>query len=79
MSKALFSALVLAGCSLALAAQADVEVAPNTTVGSQVFFDFSNISNQQNSNLPSAVDVAPTGTGFDIGLRSQGKRATRQN
>lgn len=66
MSKTIFSALALAGCALPLAAQADVEIAPNTTVGSQVFLDFSNISNQQNSNLPNHVDVAPTGTGFDI-------------
>lgn len=66
MSKTILSALALAGCALPLAAQADVEVAPNTTVGSLAFFDFSNISNQQNSNLPSAVDVAPSGTGFDI-------------
>ena len=33
----------------------------NTTVGVQSFMDFGNISNQQNG-----VDVAPSGTGFDI-------------
>jgi hypothetical protein len=66
MSKQVLSALAVVGSALSLAAHADVEVAPNTTVGSQVFFDFSNISNQQNSNTPKYVDVAPTGTGFDI-------------
>ncbi len=33
----------------------------STTVGGQAFMDFGHISNQQNG-----VDVAPTGTGFDI-------------
>jgi hypothetical protein len=62
----MISALAVAGCALSPAAHANVEVAPNTTVGSLVYFDFSNITNQQNSNLPSHVDVAPTGNGFDI-------------
>lgn len=62
----LFAALAVAGCGLSLAARAGVEVAPSTTIGSQVFFDFGNISNQQNSNLPSHVDTTPTGNGFDI-------------
>jgi hypothetical protein len=67
MSKQILSGLTAAGWGLfSLAAQAGVEVAPNTTIGSQVFFDFSNISNQQNSNLPSHVDTTPTGNGFDI-------------
>jgi hypothetical protein len=66
MSKQIFSVLAVAGCGLSLAAHAGVEVAPNTTIGSQVFFDFGNISNQQNSNLPSHVDTTPTGNGFDI-------------
>lgn len=66
MSKQILSAVAVAGCGLSLAAHAAVEVAPNTTVGSQVFFDFGNISNQQNSNLSNHLDVAPTGNGFDI-------------
>ncbi len=68
MSKPILSALALAlaGCGLSLAAHADVEVAPNTTVGSRAFLDFSNIANKQNSNLPNETNVAPTGTGFDV-------------
>ena len=66
MSKPILSALALAGCGLSLAAHADVEVAPNTTVGSRAFLDFGNISNKQNSNLPTETNVAPTGTGFDV-------------
>ena len=66
MSKPILSALAVAGCGLSLAAHADVEVAPNTTIGSQVFLDFGNISNKQNSNLPTETNVAPTGTGFDV-------------
>jgi hypothetical protein len=61
MSKTILSALTLAGCSLSLAAEAGIEVAPNTTIGSQVFMDFSHITNQQ-----AGTDVAPTGTGFDV-------------
>ena len=61
MSKPILSALALAGCGLSLAAHADVEVAPNTVIGSQVFFDFGNISNKQNSNLPNETNIAPTG------------------
>lgn len=66
MSKQMLSAAVLAGCGLSLVAHADVEVAPNTTVGSQVFFDFTNISNRQNSNLSTESDVNPSGTSFDV-------------
>ncbi len=66
MSKPILSALALAACGLSLAAHADVEVAPNTVIGSQVFFDFGNISNKQNSNLPNETNIAPTGNGFDI-------------
>jgi len=61
MSKRVIATLALAASAGPMIAQADVEVAPNTTVGSQVFFDLSNISNKSND-----VDVAPTGTGFDI-------------
>ena len=60
------AALAFAGCALPLLAQGDAEAAPDTTVGSQVFFDASNLSNQQNSNLPSKVNVAPSGNGFDV-------------
>jgi hypothetical protein len=66
MSKPILSALALAGCGLSLAAHADVEVAPNTVIGSQVFIDFGNISNKQNSNLPNETNIAPTGNGFDV-------------
>lgn len=66
MSKQILSTLALVGCGLSLAAHADVEVAPSTTVGSRAYFDFSNISNQQNSNLSNSLDVVPSGTGFDI-------------
>jgi hypothetical protein len=66
MSKQILSALAVCGCGLSLGAQAGVEVAPNTTVGSLAFFDFGNVSNQQDTNLPKHVNVAPTGNGFDI-------------
>ena len=66
MSKQILSALAVFGCGLSLGAQAGVEVAPNTTVGSLAFFDFGNVSNQQDTNLPKHVNVAPTGNGFDI-------------
>ena len=39
----------------------EVDNASSTTVGGQAFMDFGHISNQQNG-----VDVAPSGTGFDI-------------
>jgi hypothetical protein len=63
MSQKIISALTLAaaGCGLSSAAMADVEVAPNTTVGSVMFADFGYIKNQQNGN-----EVNPTGVGFDI-------------
>jgi hypothetical protein len=63
MSKKFISALALAatGCGLSSAAMADTEVAPNTTVGGQMFADFGYIKNQQNGN-----EVNPTGVGFDI-------------
>jgi hypothetical protein len=66
MSKQILSALAVAGCGLSLGARAGVEVAPNTTVGSLAFFDFGNVSNQQDTNLPKHVNVAPTGNGFDV-------------
>jgi hypothetical protein len=67
MSKKIIPALALAASALVpLVASADpanggTEVLPNTTVGSLVFFDLSNISNKSND-----VDVTPSGTGFDI-------------
>ena len=60
MSKKLYG-LVLLGCGSPLVALADVQVTPDTTIGSVMFFDFSHISDQQNG-----TDVAPTGTGFDV-------------
>ena len=61
MSHKFFTALALAGCGLAVAAHAETEIAPNTTVGSVLFFDVSHISDQKNG-----TDVVPTGTGFDV-------------
>lgn len=61
MKKRVFVSLAFAATVGPVVAHADAEVAPNTTVGAQVFFDLSNISNKSND-----VDVAPTGTGFDI-------------
>lgn len=66
MYKQILAALALAGCAPVLAAYADTALAPNsalapnTTVGGQVFLDIGHISNQQNG-----TDVTPTGTGFD--------------
>jgi len=61
VSKKILSAIALGGCGLSLNALADVQVTPNTTVGSQVFADVSHISNEQAAN-----SVAPDGTGFDV-------------
>jgi hypothetical protein len=63
MSKKIISALTLtlAGCGLSLTAMADVEVAPNTTVGGVMFADFGYLKNEQNGN-----EVTPTGAGFDV-------------
>jgi len=61
MSKKIICAVALGGCGLSLNALADVEVAPNTTVGSQLFADVSHISNDQ-----AGIPVAPDGTGFDV-------------
>ncbi|MDP9083882.1 MAG: carbohydrate porin [Pseudomonadota bacterium] len=66
MSKRFFPVLAFAGFGLSTVALADTALTPDTRVGAVAFFDFSNISNQQNSNLPGAADVAPSGTGFDI-------------
>jgi hypothetical protein len=66
MSRQVLTALAMAGCGLSAAAHADTAITPDTHVGAVAFFDFSNISNQQNSNLPGSVDVAPSGTGFDV-------------
>jgi hypothetical protein len=64
MSMRILTALVLGASGLTAVAQAQTAqspTAPYTTVGAQVFFDFSNISDKANN-----VNVAPTGTGFDI-------------
>lgn len=61
MSKGALATLAFATSVGPMVAHADAEVAPNTTVGAQAFFDFSNIANKSND-----VDVAPTGTGFDV-------------
>jgi hypothetical protein len=63
MFKKIISALTLAaaGCGLSSAAMAQTEIAPNTTVGGQMFADFGYIKNQQKGN-----EVNPTGVGFDI-------------
>ena len=63
--KRLITAAVIASCAGATAAHA-VDVGANTTVGGQVFFDFSNISDQQQAANGTYSDVAPSGTGFDV-------------
>lgn len=59
MSKQILPAVALLASGLSLAAHADT--APSTTIGGEAFFDLTHISQQQNG-----VDVAPTGTGFDV-------------
>ena len=68
MHKQIVAALAVAvvGVAAGVAYAADAPVAVEvdrgtTTVGAQSFMDFGHISNQANG-----VDVAPTGTGFDI-------------
>jgi hypothetical protein len=46
---------------------ADIDVGANTTIGGEVFADFSHITLQNETGTGGAkVDAAPTGTGFDV-------------
>lgn len=60
MRKQILSAAIVAGCAVGSSAFA-ADIGANTTVDGQVFADFGHITEQQNG-----VDVAPTGTGFDV-------------
>lgn len=63
----LITTAVLAACSAAsTAGAAGVDVGANTTVGGELFADFSHIQLQNESAAGQRVDTAPTGTGFDI-------------
>ena len=65
MRKHLITAAVLASCAAATSAYA-VDIGENTTVGGQVFFDFSNISNQTESTKGVYSDSTSSGTSFDV-------------
>jgi hypothetical protein len=69
MRKPLITAAILASCSVATSAFA-VDIGDNTTVGGQTFFDFSNISNQQQAANGTYSDstsaTSGNGTSFDV-------------
>jgi hypothetical protein len=63
----LISAAVLASCAAAsTAGAAGIDVGANTTIGGELFADFSHIQLQNENAAGQRVDTAPTGTGFDI-------------
>ncbi len=65
MRKHLITAAVLASCAAATSAYA-ADIDANTTVGGQVFFDFSNISNEAQNSHGVYADTTSSGTSFDV-------------
>ena len=64
---ALISSAILASCAAAsTAGAAGIDVGANTTIGGELFADFSRIQLQNENAAGQRVDTAPTGTGFDI-------------
>lgn len=65
--KTLITTAILAICAAAAsAAAAAVDVGANTTIGGELFADFSRIQLQNENATGQRVDTAPTGTGFDV-------------
>jgi hypothetical protein len=63
----LITTAILASCAgISTAGAAGIDVGANTTVGGELFADFSHIQLQNESATGQRVDTAPTGTGFDI-------------
>lgn len=68
MRKKVITAAILTSCAGATTAvAADIDVGANTTIGGELFADFSHIQLQNETGTGGAkVDAAPTGNGFDI-------------
>lgn len=61
MSKQILAALAIAGCGLAMTAQADTAVTENTTVGGRAFIDLTSLDQKA-----AGVKTAASGTGIDV-------------
>src|ERR1700709_314859 len=63
----LISSAILASCAAAsTAGAAGIDVGANTTIGGELFSDYSRIQLQNENAAGQRVDTAPTGTGFDV-------------
>ena len=54
------------GLHAATASAAGIDVGANTTVGGELFADFSHIQLQNENAAGQRIDTAPDGTGFDV-------------
>ncbi|MBS0388182.1 MAG: carbohydrate porin, partial [Proteobacteria bacterium] len=61
MSKQIIAALAIAGCGLAMTAQADTAVTENTTIGGKAFIDLTSLDQKV-----ADVKTAASGTGVDV-------------
>jgi hypothetical protein len=67
MRKKLITAAIIASCAGATTAgAAGIDVGANTTIGGELFADFSHIQLQNENAAGQRIDTAPTGTGFDV-------------
>jgi len=65
--KTLITTAVLASCAAAsTAGAAGIDVGANTTIGGELFADFSHIQLQNENSNGQRIDTAPNGTGFDV-------------
>jgi hypothetical protein len=63
----LITSAVLASCAgIPAAGAAGIDIGANTTIGGELFSDFSRIQLQNESANGQRVDTAPNGTGFDV-------------
>jgi hypothetical protein len=68
MRKKIITAAILTSCAGTTAAiAADIDVGANTTIGGELFADFSHINlNNETGTGGAKVNSAPSGTGFDV-------------
>jgi hypothetical protein len=65
--KKVITAAILASCAGATTAgAAGIDVGANTTIGGELFADFSHIQLQNENAAGQRIDTAPDGTGFDV-------------
>jgi hypothetical protein len=63
----LITSAILASCAgISTAGAAGIDIGANTTIGGELFSDFSRIQLQNENATGQRVDTAPNGTGFDI-------------